>query len=260
MTTEGNDHHMTTREKPCTCPKVRHEHGDVRRYTTDGCRCAVCSNAAVRYNKGLKAGHRRMVKPDRAVAHIAELRRLGASYALIAQASGVSTATLLVLAERPLIRPATERKVLAVRPSVAPGHLVPAYRATRRVQALACLGWSCRAIADRIGVARSTVVALAAGADTVRADTFLAIRRLYDELWDHPAPDGADKYARAGRARVINHARRQQWAPPAAWDDIDRDEAPATGWAETVTTVARRRADLDRRNARERAARRAVAA
>ena len=62
--------------------------------------------------------------------------------------------------------------------------------------------------------------------------TATAVRALYRELWDQPPPEGTPAERQAA-ARARNHARRQGWCPPAAWDDDEIDHpaaVPAPGW------------------------------
>lgn len=243
-------------ERPCTCRRVTHPHGSTGRYWQDACRCRPCRDAVARHNRGVELGRRVFVDPRPAVEHVANLNAAGMSFAVMAKASGLTTHTLRVLHTRKAIHPDTARRILATRPAVHPGHLVPAYRATRRLQALAYLGWTSTELAAHTGVSRSTIIVLTAGAWEVRASTVLAVRRTYDTLWDKTPPPGT-RGQNAGHAKTRAHARRQGWAPPAAWDDIDRDDAPAPRWdvddPDAIAAAERERAKAERRNARARA-------
>jgi hypothetical protein len=60
----------------------------------------------------------------------------------------------------------------------------------------------------------------------------MQVRGLYDELWDRPPPERGRR-EKGAASRTRNHARKQGWPPPAAWDDenIDNPDAgPAPGW------------------------------
>lgn len=127
--------------------------------------------------------------------------------------------------------------------------LVPAVGVTRRLQALATLGWSCRDIARELGYASNFhVEQLRAGhVGTVHPVTLAAVAALYDRVWDQPPPG---RYA----AKVRNIAAREGWPPPLAWDDdtIDDPSAePATArsrtWGDVVDEIAVEEACAGRR-------------
>lgn len=109
----------------------------------------------------------------------------------------------------------------------------PATATTRRLQALAVLGWSPLALAGRLGMHLASVRRIRDGErEDVEAATATAIRALYDELWDQ-APPAATKAERIAVGKVSRHAARSGWAPPVAWDDetiSDPAAAPAPGW------------------------------
>ena len=87
----------------------------------------------------------------------------------------------------------------------------------RRVQALMRLGWSLNTIAELAGVGAGTVSRIANGLNpTVWRRVADSIAEVYDELHLTTGPAAAVARRAAGRG----------WAPPLAWDDIDRDEKP----------------------------------
>ena len=87
----------------------------------------------------------------------------------------------------------------------------------RRLQALSTLGWSRRQLADRAGIGSAHIGRLTHGVGAlVFVTTAERVARAYAELWDKEPPGPASAIARAR-----NHAARQGWAPPAAWDDGD---------------------------------------
>lgn len=98
--------------------------------------------------------------------------------------------------------------------------------AQRRIQALQCLGWTSTDIARAAGWNdRQRVQQILDGqkgkpAAWIRRETDDIIRGVYLRLATS-APE-ANRY----RTRTKTRAETLGWAPPAAWLDIDRDEAP----------------------------------
>lgn len=81
---------------------------------------------------------------------------------------------------------------------------------TRRLRALARMGWPLKALVERSGLDLHTFDRLRTGKRRgTNAATARAIRDLYDDLWDQQGPDN--------RTRTIAKARG--WALPMAWDD-----------------------------------------
>lgn len=108
---------------------------------------------------------------------------------------------------------------------------LPAIGAARRLQALQCLGWSVPAIAARCGIARQHLYRIIhIEHPTTYVSTLAAIETAYNELcMTHPPATTPGELS--GVVRVRNHARRNGWAPPLAWDDIDDpNEQPDPGY------------------------------
>jgi hypothetical protein len=88
----------------------------------------------------------------------------------------------------------------------------PAFHATRRLQALATMGWSIKEIARLSGLSVARLRDLRFGsADSVYRDTGLRIFRIYDELADQQGPC----------ERTKRYASKMGWCGPLAWDSID---------------------------------------
>lgn len=107
-----------------------------------------------------------------------------------------------------------------------PSRRVPAIGAIRRVRALQALGWSQTQIGEAMGGATQQVVStISAGSQEwmprAKAERVAAA---YEALSMRLPPEGP----RVAHIRALAH--RRGWAPPLAWDDIDRDEAPSP-WA-----------------------------
>lgn len=96
----------------------------------------------------------------------------------------------------------------------------------RRLRALSVLGWSMEAIsAEMNGAAHVDTLKRMRRESTrkiILPETRDAIVAVYEALSMRPAPEGSS--ARLTRTLAL----RQGWLPPLAWDDIDRDDAPAT--------------------------------
>lgn len=103
--------------------------------------------------------------------------------------------------------------------------LLDARGARRRIQALMCLGWSQSEIARRAGM-RQARLSAHLHLPHVKRSSYERVCRIYDEL-SHliPPTDTTPQRMSVNRTRAL--ARRNGWAPPMAWDDIDHDEHPA---------------------------------
>lgn len=86
--------------------------------------------------------------------------------------------------------------------------LLPAIGTTRRVQALASIGWRCSDLASRLGVTHEAVAQLARGRTLVREGTAARVARLYAELCDTPGPS----------TDVARRSAAKGWLPPKWWD------------------------------------------
>lgn len=97
--------------------------------------------------------------------------------------------------------------------------LVPIVGTQRRLRALAALGWSWQSLADEAGMEKRTLERLATAArPTVQPKTHDRIAALYERLSMTFGPN----------PRARNYARRQGWAPPMAWDDVNLDNPAGT--------------------------------
>jgi DNA-binding XRE family transcriptional regulator len=187
-----------------------------------GCRCDDCRKAQRDYSRTYYREYLRHVDGvphvDKAAAseHVAKLRAQGMGVREIAAAAGVTRQTVAHIDDRARgIRPDTARRILAVR---FDPFRVPATGATRRVQALAALGWTRAQIADAAGLHEHGIGDVMAGSVTyVYRTTDQGIRRAYDAL--------SMRHGRSVHAR--RRAAAAGWPPPLAWDDFTIDD-PAT--------------------------------
>lgn len=101
---------------------------------------------------------------------------------------------------------------------------------SRRLQALAVLGWSCQLLAPRLGSSAQLMERYRTGRHPrIRQETATKIARLYDELYATPGPCQVtrDRAARAG------------WVRPLLWDDDTIDDPNAKPVEDTPVRVSR---------------------
>lgn len=95
----------------------------------------------------------------------------------------------------------------------------------RRIQALMCLGWSQRHIAALAGTTQQ-VISVQLHIDTVTRPSHDRMVAVFEQLSVAlPPTDTPGQRLAVGRLKAL--ARRNGWAPPFAWDDIDNDKHPA---------------------------------
>lgn len=193
--------------RECQHPRARHQHGTYAAYGLDGCRCAPCSQAAVRYeaNRRKQTAYGRWqpyVDAEPVRTHVQQLRAGGIGWKRIADAAGVShggmTKLLYGLEGRQpsrKVRVETAQRLLAVTASSI-GHagaaLVPARPTWRRIEGLVALGYPKAWIAEQIGQQR----ALQLQRDLVLARTEQAVAALHERIGDTPGPsERARRYA-----------------------------------------------------------------
>lgn len=215
-------------------------HGTRSRYVA-GCRCTPCRKANTvsesdRRRRQLYGAPGAYVPSSAARAHLHALLAAGHSVRAIARAAGVSRQTVIRLQRAEGRRPAegrvhatTAARLVELSPGgldVADGAFVNARGAQRRLKALMAIGWTMPALADALGRKPCNLRrVLDAGQVTRRTDR--EIRDLYDTLWNAP-PDRSTPRRGAASDRARDHARRQGWVAPMAWDDIDDDTHPWT--------------------------------
>jgi hypothetical protein len=189
----------------------------------------VTTPAAPKHARYLrKQGVRATTTPHRAAHHIQRLRAAGMRDGQIAATAGRSPATLYRIAKchTPTISRATEAAILAVpipaQPSALAGRTATTHShgTARRLQALVYAGYPPAWLATQLGMTRARLGDLLhQRRPAVTWHTAHHITALYLQHWHTPA-DAADiTPADTARARAL--AERHQWAPAAAWDDID---------------------------------------
>jgi hypothetical protein len=225
-----------------------------------GCRCEACTAASraegARRSRAILYGRwQPYVNAGPVREHLRALAAAGIGHRRVGELAGVSSGSLSKIlyggpGNRPpskRVRPQTAAAILAVRPSLeqlAPGALVDVTGTRRRAQALVACGWSQARLACELGLTAANFCAMLRR-DQVTAATARAVGDVYDRLWNR-APPEHDQRTRISAARARNHAGREGWAPPLAWDDdqIDNPHAqPANGWKRPARTT-RPSADL----------------
>lgn len=185
-----------------------------------GCRCEDCTTANRRYAKTHGMYGTDLIDAGPVRAHLAQLRAAGVGRRTIAAESGVALTVVSRLLGIDTSKPATRVRIdtaarlLAVKPSAA--RVVEPLGARRRLQALTALGWSQHALARMLDTTPGHInVMLHGTGGAMYASTAARIAALYDELCGTPGPS----------KRSATTARLNGWLPPAAWDDIDTDDA-----------------------------------
>lgn len=236
---------MTARDrtpKPCHHQRVHHRHGTRLAYKLDGCRCAPCSAAAVEYarrwdrNRAYGRPTTTWVDAAPVRAHVEQLQTAGMGWRTVCARAGVPRSTVSTLlfgrhgrAPSRRINPEVARKLLAVpvptAADLAAHAVVDGTGTRRRLQALACLGWSVNRLTLESDLNRQSLDAALRGGQ-VLARNARGVAALYERLWDQPAP-AEDHRSRISAARAINRAATAGWAPPMAWDDESIDNPDA---------------------------------
>lgn len=130
--------------------------------------------------------------------------------------------TKLARGDRARVRECTAAAILAVDPLVVPestvrgiNPMVSKVGSIRRIQALQRIGYSHAFMTDYLGF-QTGKFCHQTRAGLCLASTHRAIAAMYRELAQRPGP------SESARRWAIKHG----YASPAAWEDIDRDEAP----------------------------------
>lgn len=124
------------------------------------------------------------------------------------------------------IRPDTARAILSAElhfshlPAKA---LIPSRGSARRIQSLRAIGWPSKNLGPRIGLSQKGMSELLVQHQT-QVSTHLAVAAAYEDLYDQdPIDNGIDPVI---ARRTRRQAKARGWAVPAAWTDIDTDDAP----------------------------------
>lgn len=192
------------------------------------CNCEPCTAATRRYKNHRQAlaalGHPGNVPSARASRHANALADAGMTWNEILAAARVSRGVLAKLlapgGDGIMLNAGVEARILAVqRPAERVGgeRRVDGVGTCRRLRALARAGWTCEALAVRLGVTPERV-AQWRGAAQVTVGTRSRVRALYAELENTPG--------RSRRAEL--KAERDGWLRPVDWDGLDMDDPAVT--------------------------------
>lgn len=193
------------------------------------CKCARCYKRKCAALKARRLG--KVAKADVAGAWrlLEQMAEAGLPYRTISEIVGINHRTIQRVMRRwrntgvqQRFTAPTVAKILAHQnPAEWIGFHVSALGASRRLQALAAIGYTTSMLADE-NLPESSLNSIRAGRQQqVRSSTDAAIRGLFDRLSLTPAPDSVSS------RRALRYARVYGWFPPAAWDDIDDpDEQP----------------------------------
>lgn len=212
-------------------------HGTRARYNAPhSCRCEPCRVAGRRYRKArflaLAQGTSRLVDTTEAKRHLINAQALGISTRAVALAAGVSPTVAQDIrhGRHARVDRSTADKILAVDPRrlrPKPNARVDPTGTIRRLRALATLGWSGRAMSDRLGISHASVSRALKGAYEVNSTTRIAVRDGYRTLI-LTKPPTATRSERIASTKAKLRALDERWAGPLAWNDIDNDEHPET--------------------------------
>ncbi|MFW5415061.1 hypothetical protein J0910_00505 [Nocardiopsis sp. CNT-189] len=157
-------------------------------------------------------------------ARVRALEAAGHTRRSIATAAGLADETVqhLMSPKARQVKAFVADAILAADPWSASAGYLPAIGATRRLQALAALGWTIQDAAAHTGLASSTIAEIRRGGHRhVQAPTHRAIVAAYDQL------SMRRPLATPGAAVTRGKAARRNWAPPLAWDDDSIDDPAA---------------------------------
>lgn len=200
-------------------------HKPTRTYScvTKGCNHPPHREGRRAYNRLRKKrrgmGQRLYVDAGPTRAAIRDLNARGVNIPDIARSIGVSPSTLVRCINGGAKVHATTHAAVTSMLRVDQ-RLVPSAGTYRRLEALACLGYSAKFVCARAGLHPSTFTQGKYRDSTrVRASHAEAIARVFDELWGRPP--AAFGITANTVAIVKGVARREGYTPGLAWDDID---------------------------------------
>lgn len=176
-----------------------------------------------RYRLERARGIQHRVPSQPARDHVTALLATGMTRTAIARAAGYRDgSTLATFLRRDVIHRDTLARILAVTSTHPPlpgaAYRVPATGPTRRLRALAAIGWTLPDLTARTGIPLSTLRAIREGRHAaVLSPIAEQVTRVFDELAMTP---GTDRSARAAAAR-------HGWAPPLAWPEGGLDDPDA---------------------------------
>lgn len=195
-----------------------------------------CPNRSVKASRGKCKKHYRAwrdanqpIPGEVATAYLQYLRDNGLGYRRLQQLTGLSMTTIRDIAtgNRVYVVGPTAEKLFAIRPDRTLTAQVDAVGLTRRVRALAAIGYTDVEIAASAGMRQCNLWKYFSGtAVWARRDTYVRMDAAYRQLVAQPRPSGWV----SDRAR--RRAVKRGWAPPGAWveSSIDDPKASPAAW------------------------------
>lgn len=165
-----------------------------------------------------------------AVEHLDRLSESGLGVKRVGDLTGITYQSLQRIrnSNRKFVFADTAHRILSVpvppNPHVlaAAGRCIPLLGTQRRVQALACLGYTNQMIGERVGVTHAMVSLWALGKQRfIHADKARAVDAMFREL---QLTKPLETY---GGKRAALRAARRGWHPPLAWDEETIDDPGA---------------------------------
>lgn len=211
-----------------TCTK--HQPGTATCYRDHSCRCDDCRSAGNAFGKRCRAGLTRRIPVEPVAAHLV---KIGLTDLQAARMAGVTRTTVTRIrtgAHKTVLRD-TARRLLALTATPSTVGSMDSVGTTRRLRALAALGYTSAQIATESGIPSEYVRKLMQGGRTiVKATTAARVSRCYDTLsMVRPVGWLADRQRRQSAAKG--------WLPPLCWDDDDLDNPdPAVDQAAREST------------------------
>ena len=194
----------------CTHQRVRHRHGTIGSYRQDGCGCDECREANRRDQIMWKLRPNTLTPAAPTAARLRAFRAAGWTWQKLADKTGCTPSHLVRIASGKVTRVTTSTmKAVAAIPMGPPDILV-----VRRLQALAAIGWTAAEMAALFEVSQGAIHAWRARGRTPSP----ALLKRIETRWGAASVQPKTGH---GAACAITHARKNGWAPPAAWDDID---------------------------------------
>lgn len=190
-----------------------------------GCRCLHCEVDQRRQRKLRRMVGQRMLDAGRATAFVRQLVTEGHTIDNLSVVTGLDRNELWCIHDgrRTKLRASTVRRLsgltrIGIARKTEPQRWLPVIGAARRVQALHCVGWHAKDIAEVTGIAWTTVAAIRdQRAKRVTAGNWQLIEAAFTKLAMTPAKNES----------ALRLARRKRWAPPLAWDSDDEIDDPA---------------------------------
>jgi hypothetical protein len=214
------------------------QHGTPARYDR-GCRqdcCRTAHNAAANRRRRLRGygQWKPFTDAEPIRAHLRHLMSEGVGWKRIAQYAGLPQSTVQAILygrnKRAVqqVRIATAEAILAVRPQAwltePDNKVIDPTGTRRRLEALACRGYSCLRVGEAIDVWPETIRGWLRGV-MVKAKHARAVATIYRQWEMQNAEDNGSSALSAAKMRAL--AARRGWEPPVAWDPETIDDPAA---------------------------------